>query len=269
MNPLFFRIFQHLLPRTQTWRLTISKTLRSFFQGLTGAPSDAVAYIDAVYEDAFPGTTRELAEWEAQFGLVANPDDAIRRLNLAAAWAAGGGQSPSYIQGVLQSAGFDLYVYEWWSSGPPYVARDPRLYTTQPLIGSVQCTAAGTGGQPVCTGAGIGGQPQCNRFLANDPHYLVNKDLTNNAPPPVPPRDADSIYWPYFLYVGSAIFPVRATIDGSRRQELETLLLKICPTHEWIVTLIDYVNIPLFLEIDSSDFIQVDGSNFAIVTTNP
>ena len=136
----FLRIFQHLLPNARAWRLSKGKTIRKFFEGLAGAPEDARAFIDAVYGDVFPATTRELAAWEEQYGIAANPDEATRRLNLAAEWAAQGGQSPSYIQGVLHTAGFiDVYIHEWWESGPPYAARDPRDYTTHPTIGTVQC----------------------------------------------------------------------------------------------------------------------------------
>jgi hypothetical protein len=242
MSALFFRIFQHLLPRGAAWKVTIAKTLRSFFLGLSEQPAVAKGYIDDVYFDLFPATTRELNEWEKQFGLeltdmTSAPAVVAGRLALAAEWAATGGQSPSYIQGVLQTAGFDVYVHDWWSSGPPYVARDPRDYTDLPLIGLYQCTgdAFRYTSQPQCSG--LPTQPQCNAFLANDPHYLVNKDLTRRAPPPVPDDDTK---WPYFLYVGGETFPDHAIVDITRRAEFERLILKLRPLELWIVTLIDY-----------------------------
>lgn len=235
---LFFRIFEHLLPRSAAWRLTITKTLRKFFDGLTAEPENARDFVDEVYRDAFPATTRELEEWESQFGIYPLGNEAARRLTLAAHWSAQGGQSPRYIQDTLQAAGFPLYIHEWWTPpGPPYVARDPRLYTVQPLIGSYQCTGdAFIDDQPQCTGAGIT-QPQCNAFLANEPGYIVNRDLTPRAPPPVPD---DPFYWPYFLYFGAATFPNRVTIPLSQRDALERLILKIRPTQHWIVMLVDY-----------------------------
>src|ERR1700744_2802808 len=137
MSP-FLRIFQHLLPRSQAWRLSFGTTIRNFFQGLANwlelTPEPGLepprTFADLVLLDLFPSTTRQLAEWEKQFGLVANPSDAVRRAQLAAAWASNGGQSLAYIQGVLQTAGFNVYLHEWWSSGPPYSPRDPRTYTT-------------------------------------------------------------------------------------------------------------------------------------------
>lgn len=226
----FLRTFKHLLPSGAAWRLTIKKTLRRFFEGLAaGAPELARAFIDGVYDDLFPRTTRELAKWETQFGLPGGTDEQARRDAVDASWKARGGQSPKYLQDIVQAAGFDLYIHEWWSSGPPYVARDPRLYTRQPLIGSVQC------GEPL---AQCGERTaQCNAFLANDPGYIVNLDFTRRPPPRVP-DDPDT--WPYFLYWGGATFPDPAYVPANRRAELERLLLKLCPTQQWLVLLVVY-----------------------------
>ena len=261
----FFRTLKHLLPDGRAWRLTIDTTLRRFILGLSGtsviateegepivteedAPlvisrgpfGDAVEFCDDVYEDLDPEKTRELVEWEKQFGLEPNGDEAIRRLALAAEWAANGGQSPSYIQGVLHTAGFtQLFVHEWWEAGaPPYVARDPRDYTTQPLVGTWQCTGAPGAplpSQPQCSA--FPSQPQCNDWLVNDPGYLVNKDLTRRPPPPIP---ADPDTWPYFLYVGAETFPEIAFVDPDQRALFERLILKIRPAHMWIVYLITF-----------------------------
>jgi len=239
---IFLRAFQHLLPRSPIWRLSFDKVLQRLFAGLAaGAPDAARAYLDDVYDDLFPATTRQLELWEAEFGLAADPSDAVRRQNLAAAWAATGGQSPAYIQGVLQAAGFPLYVHEWWTAGPPYTAgawRDPRAYTRQPLIGTFQCSPHSYGAsQPQCTVTGTVGAPTCDGFLGNDPGYLVNLDLTKRPPPPVP---SDTALWPYFFYLGDATFPNHVSVPASRRSELERLVLKLKPAQQWVVMLVDY-----------------------------
>jgi hypothetical protein len=227
---IFFRQIEHLLPNAAAWRITLAKTLRNFFEGLTGIGSDAKDFIDDVYGDVFPETTRELAEWEAQFGIEPNAVEATRRLNLAAEWAATGGQSPSYIQGVLQTAGFDVYVHEWWSSGPsPWIPRNPRDYTDDPLIGQVQCgETLAQCGEPTAV---------CNGLLANEPGYVVNDDLSQRAPAPIPNVAA---VWPYFFYIGAETFPDLANIDIERRAEFRRLVLKLKPAHVWVVLLIDY-----------------------------
>lgn len=244
MAPLFLRVIQHLLPRSPAWSLTFNKMLAKFFAGLASPLDDPDpqksprAFADAIFLDVLPPTSRQRPEWLTQFGLEPGANDAADVLQLAAAWRAQGGQSPAYIQGVLQAAGFDLYVHEWWSSGPPYVARDPRTYTQRPLIGTYQCAPVGLAGtKPACSPR-ILNQPQCNDFLGNEPGYLVNKDLTPRPPPAVPD---DSATWPFFFYLGAATFPNRVDVPASRRAELERLVLKLRPNHQWVVMLVDYV----------------------------
>lgn len=225
----WLRIFEHLLPDAAAWRLRAGKTIRAFIEGLTGAPSDARDFVDLVHEDLFPSTTRFLPQWEHQFALSGLGSDADRRKRLEGAWQATGGQSPRYIQDVIQAAGFDLYVHECWDPGAtPRAPYDPRLYTTQPLIGTVQC------GEPLAQCGESGAL--CNRFLANDPKYLVNLNLTPSAPPPVPD---DPARWPHFLYIGGPTFGDVVVLTATQRAELEQLLLRICPTQQWIVLLVE------------------------------
>lgn len=255
---MLFHTLRHLLPRSVAWRVRDTSTawtigdgtaigdpgmviggtddgpmLSRFFRGLANGIEPVVAFLDGIFGDAFPGTTRELAAWEAQFGIEANPSDTVRRQNLAAEWSATGGESPAYINGILAAAGFNVVVHEWWASGPPFTPRNPHDYTVQPLIGSVQCSALVD--RPQCSG--LPDQPQCNRFLANNPFYIVNKNLTNNAPPPIP---TDPNSYPYFVYFGAPTFPNHATVPLSRKSEFERLLEKLTPSEQWIVTLIDY-----------------------------
>jgi hypothetical protein len=282
MSSLFFRILQHLLPRgaafgraraaASSWTVGDGSTVGSslyvggltnkgptlwrFLQGIAnGGLDDVRAFLDLVLLDVFPDTTRQLAEWEAQYGLEPAADDATRRLNLAAEWAATGGQSPGYIQGVLQAAGFNVYVYDWFASGPPYSARNPFNYTTQPLIGGVQCIIESSSSVFECEGFASDGSPladqaQCDAFLANDPHYLVNVDLTLRPPPMIPDSATpDGPAWRRFMYVGGPTFPAAplpangdwATVPLSRRDEFQRLLMKLRPTHLWVCTLVNYV----------------------------
>lgn len=238
---LFFRIYQHLLPRARAWRLTTEKTLRSFFEGISAAPSDARDFVDGVWLEIFPSSTNELVAWEEQFGLFAAEETADRIANLEAEWAAQGGQDPKYLQDTVQAAGFPLYIHEWWSSGPdPYVPRDPRLYTDQPLIGTVQC------GEPL---AQCGEETaQANGFLANEPGYIVNLDLTPRPPPRVSDKPAD---WEHFLYWGAETFPNKITVPSVRRRELERLVLRLCPSQQWLVMLVIYSPPPKFMLLNS------------------
>lgn len=233
-----FSTFQHLLPRALAWRTTIAKNLRRYFEGLAAFTADVRLFIDLVYLDLFPPSTRELESWEFQFALSGTGLETTRRLNLAAAWRAQGGQSPDYIQSVLHAAGFtEVFIHEWWLSGPPFVPRDPRDYTEQPLIGAYQCEAS-TPWECFDPDPGEPLAPHCDETLANEPGYIVNLDLTRRAPPPVPD---DPAFWPYFLYFSGEVFPELAEVDATRIDELKELLLKICPMQQWIVLLLDPV----------------------------
>lgn len=51
---------------------------------------------------------------------------------------------------------------------------------------------------------------------------------------------ADPTKYPFFLYIGGETFPDVATVPLSRKDEFETLCLKICPTEQWLGILVNY-----------------------------
>lgn len=54
------------------------------------------------------------------------------------------------------------------------------------------------------------------------------------------PIPTDPQKWVNFVYIGGEIFGQTATVAPSRRDEFETLCLKICPSHLWIGVLVEY-----------------------------
>jgi hypothetical protein len=228
---LFFRVFQHLIFRSDKWSLVIVKQLREFFEGLSGLGADYKTFVDLVYLDLFPGTTRELELWETQFGITNKTVvEADRRAAIASAWQATGGQSPSYIQTTLQAAGFDVFIHEWWELpvvGAP-VARNPQLV----LSDGNEFTGTAGNGVSSC-GDGF---TSCGSSSSPTGFAIVN----NPDPANLPAITADSALWPYFIYLGGETFPSIASVDVARRNEFETLCLKICPTQNWLGMLIEY-----------------------------
>lgn len=252
MVDLFFRIFQHLLPDSLAFRIRKGTTTWSIGDGsaigdpgllIGGKPGGrdidrfwwalahpfAVArqFIDLAYLDLFPDTTREIEAWEDRFGLLPATTEDDRRANISASWQATGGQSADYLQTIFQAAGFAVYVHEWFNTPSPY---DPRAYTQDPLVGTVQC------GEPIAKC----GEPDalCNGLLANNVGYLQNGLLDGKAPPAIP-TNPDA--WRYFLYIGGQTFPNTAQVPAVRRQEFERLILKLRPSQQWLVALVDYV----------------------------
>lgn len=229
MSDLFFRIIRHLLPRARAWRLFAGSQIRQFFEGLSGLGGDTRDFIDDVYDDGFPQTTRALDEWEAQFDLR---DTGLttqeRRDRLEGAWAATGGQSPRYIQDTLQAAGFPVYVHEWWipASDPP-VARTPA--TIIGAVGFVQCGEVGA----EC------GEPEalCGNYIA-DGYMLVNRTL---LPLDLVLPPTNSAFWPYVLYIAGVNITDVVQIPSARRLEFETLLLQTKPAQQWLGVMVEYV----------------------------
>ncbi len=270
MNELFLRIFKHLLPTGRAWRLTIDKPMRRFFQGLTGLGGDVRQFLDDIYDDIFPQTTREISTWEDQFALTNGGSLTIqqRRDRLDAAWKALGGQSPRYIQDTLQENGFDVFIHEWWTNVFPFAG----VYCGEALAAageaSAECAAvipfntvknpldflAPDNITPPLPGQGF---PLVNKIFTAGPDFLVlcgeaiaeageadassGNFLTFKFTPRKYTIPTDPLTWPFFLYIGGETFPDLAQIPVERRDEFEALCLKICPAQQWLGILVEYV----------------------------
>lgn len=230
-------LFQHLLPKGRAFLLTAEKNIRRFFEGLAIENGTIKTFIDQVWEDIDPQRTRELEAWEEQWSLwTPTPlTDQERRDRLESAWKATGGQSPSYLQGVLQGAGFDVYVHEWWEptpTPPPYVARDP---------GAVGASYFIQGGADVST------EPyevmQCGETLAQcgETEMLCGNTVGFTQITTYPPAPSNSAFFPYFLYIGGQTFGTDANVDSDRRAEFEFLCRKYAPAQQWIGFFINYI----------------------------
>lgn len=237
-------MFKHLLPTGRAWTITVNKNLRKFFEAISPETDKPKDFADNIFLDAFPISTRELAAWEAQFGLANNRlSVAQRRTRLAAAWTDVGGQSPAYIQDQLRANGFDVYVHEWWEPGTePAVGvhgsptvRNPLTVLNQSYtltIPGVDC------GEPL---AECGEEfAECGNYVGGVGYPLVNKfvydsDIVGYTVP------NDATKWPYFMYVGGPNFGDVATVPATRRFEFEALLLKIRPAQLWIGLIVRYV----------------------------
>ena len=269
----FLNMFKHLLPNARAWRITVDKRLRQFFEGLSGTGEDVKTFVDDVWEDIFPKTTRELDAWDRQFGLR---DTGIttqqRRDRLDAAWKALGGQSPRYVQDTLQGAGFNVFVHEWWTPGTEpapgtkvcVVPRSPftvlrREFTNVDIL--IECGEALAQCGEASAEAGNGleprGYPLVNKIFetvpdilplcgevqaaAGEPSALCGNYTTFRETLREYIVPADTSKWPYFLYIGGETFGDIAQVDPKRRDEFEALCLKICPAQQWLGILVEYI----------------------------
>jgi uncharacterized protein YmfQ (DUF2313 family) len=256
---MFFRIFQHLLPNARAWRLTVDKKLRQFFEGLTFLGSDIKEYVDLIWSDIFPQTTRELNAWEKQFGLPATTlTIQERRDRLDATWKALGGQSPYYIQTSLQNAGFNVFVHEWWELSYIVECGEPLAECGEPLVECGNTNLAMPTGTPTARdpfdvltdgtiafgyylnsggSVAISGGVQAISGAATGVSggLLVNKPV--NVAYEIP---TDEDQWRYILYFGGQAYGQKAIIDLARKDEFEALCLKLCPAQQWIGLIVEF-----------------------------
>jgi hypothetical protein len=271
----WLNILKHLLPNARAWSLTTEKQLRKFFLGISGAAKNSQDFLDGVYSDLNPETTREVDQWEKQFGILnIGAGDSQRRDRISAAWKDRGGQSPRYLQDILQSAGFDVYIHEWWVPSTEHpsggsvggdvvpVVRSPFDYLDDGSDASksflmVDGAAGAQDGNQVAMDGSTDtppGYPLVNKIttaansvigdgqikmqdgglFAQDGSSIVTYSLKRNTIP----NDSDK--FPFFLYVGAEVFPGQANVPENRRDEFEDLCLKICPSEQWIGVLVDY-----------------------------
>lgn len=269
---IFFRMLRHLLPAARAWSLTVNKALRSLVEAIGDGIQPAREFIDDVWDDIFPGTTRELAAWEREFYLPAvGLTEQQRRDRLDGAWKSQGGQDPAYIQRTLRDAGFDVYVHEWWDPADEPDAgvktcvspRNPLLYLRPDSAGStilVECgePLAECGEPSAECGNSLSptGYPLVNRVFPTVPDYLTlcGEPFMECGEPSaecgdyssfiedeinyVVPTDPDK--WAYFLYIGGQTFGELAIVDPKRKTEFEQLCLRICPLQLWIGVLVSY-----------------------------
>lgn len=259
---MFFRVFTHLLPRAKAWRLTAEKTLRNFFEGLIQLPMDIREFYEEIWTDIDPQQSRFLSDWETEFGLPATDlTEQERRDRLEAAWAATGGQSPRYLQDTLQAAGFDVYVHEWWVPGSdPPMARNPFLILDDGLFATKYLTVDGAADmQDGDSLAQDGGTIDPAGYLLVDKRLVPVFTVVDGA---ADMQDGDAIAqdgansgeyeqnthliptdqtkWPFVLYIGAASFPGIATLPAERKNEFETLMLKLRPAQQWLGVLVVY-----------------------------
>ncbi len=229
-------IFDILLARAKAWKLSANKNLTTFFDSLLIAKDEAKNFIDRVWLDIFPQTTRQLDEWEQQLGLEnSGLPEQERRDRLAGRWRAKGGSDPFYIQRTLQEAGFNVYVHEFWNLPltTPHTVRDPQAVLRDDNNELPDWVAAAGRPNTLC-----GRQEQFFGDVNNKIGYPLVNILPASQPPYVVPSDPTK--WPYFMYIGGQIYPEIATVPFARKDEFEDLCLRICPTQQWLGILVEY-----------------------------
>ena len=224
------RSLEALLSTGTALVLTVNKRLTQYINGLAdGAPEDFKAFAFLNWTNLFPHSTNDVQLWANQFGLFPSEDEDAQRKNIDAAWKSSGGQGLDYFQGVLDAAGFGVFVH---ASLDPETGlyRNPLDWLEQaPNIGVMHSgadNAHADGEEAYASNLQEGGISD----------YIVNQNLTFRPQPPIV-DDEDN--WPFWIYVGGEVFGDRAEIPESRELEFQTLILSLFPGNYWIGLFID------------------------------
>jgi hypothetical protein len=258
----FFKIFKLLFPFSNAFSLFINKRLSQFIKGLSALPQDLKEYIQNIYLDLFPDTTRLLDKWNETFGIgfpAKIEDD--QRMDLDTTWKAQGGQGFEYIQNVLNNAGFDVQVHEnnppvdpdlFLNSIPIMVANGPAAFA-----GNDQAFAGKTGGDLLVNGPIVTNTPiyesicgGANIVCGNDRAVCGQFDKFGTEDKIYQITD-DPDLWGAFFFIGgdatrNAITHELETIENidipiERKPEFIRLILKLKPVQTWAGLMIDYV----------------------------
>jgi hypothetical protein len=261
-NRKYFNIFKYLFPRSNAFSLFVQKNLTKFIEGLTALPNDFREYIDNIYFDLFPDTTRSLELWEDQFGIVTpSTDNAIRINTVDQKWKMKGGQGADYIQGVLQDAGFNVQVHE---NNPPI---DPANFLVGDFVMVAGAGNAYAGRSDAFAGLTTTGELLVNGFIpiiGGQRLYLMNAGngyagnqtavagyftqfLVTDKQYTLP---TDPLLFPFVWFIGgdatrnasnelTAIEVVQ--IPAEREQEFKDLILMLKPAQSWVGLIIEYV----------------------------
>ncbi len=194
---------------------------------------DTVAILDSVLPDNDNFSTQDCLEWETRLGLITNTSVSLadrkaailRKMNYPGDIPAR--QGAEYLQGELQKAGFDVYVFEnAWYEGGQWVTQDPGV---------------------VSGGVGFGGfqhgQYQHGQFVHGG--YFSNI-VANSiyAEDDINFQVGGSLRATFFIggnrpaYGDVGLF---ANVDADRELEFRQLILKIKPTQTIAYLLVNYI----------------------------
>jgi len=190
--------------------------------------NDAQSTIDSTFPDNDNFTIEDCGLWEYRFGISINPDTILADRKKAILRRMGRGrnvparQHKNYIEYQLQTAGFDVYVYEngFIEGGEKVYKRPDEITLITP--GSVQHGGDSQHGIGLQHGGGSS-QLIANSIIHNEIHSVSDETL-----------------WATF-FIGGSTLGSFADVPAKREEEFRELVLKLKPAHLVAFTFINYV----------------------------
>lgn len=212
------------------YRSSLEKLLDGLHASEARAYADAVSILNSILPDNSNFTVDDASAWENRLGLITNTSTSLsdRKLAIARKMAHPGTikarQNYLYVQGQLQAAGFDVYVYE--NRFPDYfvgyVTKTPPAFSLLPFPSIGNQLGDKQLGDFQLGGSGYGNK------VANSIYQEVD-DLFQIGP----------TYRSTF-FIGGATPGSWAVVPASRKIEFRQLILKLKPTQEVAYLLIAF-----------------------------
>lgn len=246
----FRDVIKILLGNGRAWLMPTGGMVDKIFTALSKEPENICQYFNKVRDIGIPGKIPEsgLDYWESDLALTKQMSMSVQQRNerIIAKLYATGGQSKYYIQSIIQSAGYNMYITE----NNPVENPDVRSYTT--TLGSFTLGSGATLGAytdridpRTVIGTLIAG-PDIYESYKNYSSTLGGFTLGSGAKLGtytstqtvsyqyvIPPNPAYyGLVWFLHGSLGLGNF-----VDMSQEQfnELKRIILEIKPAHTWIV----------------------------------
>jgi len=228
----FFEAIKNLFSHSRAFQLFIDNNKRKLIKGLSFLPEKTRQEAELVYFDLFPDTTRYPEKWENVFGVFFTEAELEKRRDiLDSLWKINrGGQSPVFLEEILQKIDSAIHVFE---NVPLRNPRDSNIAYPSSCNNKVM----------VCGNA----QALCGYRIGDEnfiPTLLMN-DLSEpyNFP-------ADPQFWETCFFVCKSVvrnnrneilFIERLQIEAIWKNYIEYLILKIKPTHTTAVLFVEWL----------------------------
>ena len=243
------QLTKQLYPRSRGFKMFTG----SYFERLhialgkseTRAINDSLAILYAILPDNDNFTADDATDWERRLGLISNPDVALslrklailRKMNHPGTIKAR--QHYLYIQGQLQAAGFDVYVYENLSQIDiadfiiiPEIANLDELILDEFNLGDATTVYPELFGQSNLDEFNLG------EFELNGVVYL-NK-IVNNIPELADAYFNTGLTLRATFFIGGPTAGSFASVPIERKNEFRQLILKLKPVQNVGFLLINY-----------------------------
>lgn len=232
LTDIFSDLASQLYPTGRAWYMpkgsVANNTHLAFNRSFIRLIDDSDSTIDSLFPDNENFSVADCELWEYRFGMFSNSDLNLRDRRKAIFRRMGRGrnvparQHKDYIQYQLQTAGFNVFVYE---NG--FIEGGVKVYKTPGQITSLSAGNVQHGGT---SKHGIGLQHGMSNYEVIANSYKQNELYSVS----------ESRLWATF-FIGGSILGSVAEIPMSRQEEFRELVLKLKPAHLVAFTFINYI----------------------------